>query len=92
MLPGRKILENKGFVFYEDSQYYIFERRVLDTELFDQIKIKKDTRTVKCITYILTKDDGYKEEALTIDETILAALLVFISEIKKKGEKDGTES
>ena len=60
----------------EDSQFYIFERREIDTKLFDQIRIKKDTRTVKFLSYILTKEDGYREEALSVDDTIRDAGLV----------------
>lgn len=88
-MTGLKQLQNKGFVFYEDSQFYIFERRDLGTELFDQIKIKKDVKTFKCATYILAKDDGYKEEAMTLDTTILRAILDFVLEIGKKEKKDG---
>ena len=92
MTAGVKILQNKGFVLKEDSQFYIFERRELDTKLFDQIRIKKDTRTVKFLSYILTKEDGYREEALSVDDTIMAAVLVFLSDIKKKEKKNGNKS
>ena len=89
MTAGVKILQNKGFVLKEDSQLYIFERQELDTRLFDQIRIKKDTRMVKFLSYILTKEDGYREEALSVDDTIMAAVLVFLADIKKKEKKDG---
>ncbi len=75
----------------EDSQFYIFERREIDTKLFDQIRIKKDTRTVKFLSYILTKEDGYREEALSVDDTIMAAVLVFLSEVKKKEKQNGNK-
>lgn len=91
MTAGVKILQNKGFVLKEDSQLYIFERQELDTKLFDQIRIKKDTRTVKFLSYILTKEDGYQEEALSVDDTIMAAVLVFLSDIKKKEKKNGNK-
>lgn len=91
MTAGVKILQNKGFVLKEDSQFYIFERRELDTKLFDQIRIKKDTRTVKFLSYILTKEDGYREEALSVDDTIMAAVLVFLSDVKKKEKQDGNK-
>lgn len=89
MTAGVKILQNKGFVLKEDSQFFIFERRELDTRLFDQIRIKKDTKTVKFLSYILTKEDGYREEALSVDDTMMAAVLVFLSDIKKKEKKNG---
>lgn len=89
MTAGVKVLQNKGFVLKEDSQFYIFERRELDTTLFDQIRIKKDTKTVKFLSYILTKEDGYREEALSVDDTIMASVLIFLSEIRKKEKKDG---
>lgn len=92
MTAGVKILQNKGFVLKEDSQLYIFERQELDTKLFDQIRIKKDTRTVKFLSYILTKEDGYQEEALSVDDTIMAAVLVFLSDIKKKEKKNGNKN
>lgn len=91
MTAGVKILQNKGFVLKEDSQFFIFERRELDTKLFDQIRIKKDTRTVKFLSYILTKEDGYREEALSVDDTIMAAVLVFLSEMKKKEKQNGNK-
>lgn len=91
MTAGVKILQNKGFVLKEDSQFFIFERRELDTKLFDQIRIKKDTKTVKFLSYILTKEDGYQEEALSVDDTIMAAVLVFLSDIKKKEKKNGNK-
>lgn len=91
MTAGVKILQNKGFVLKEDSQFFIFERRELDTKLFDQIRIKKDTRTVKFLSYILTKEDGYREEALSVDDTIMAAVLVFLSEVKKKEKQNGNK-
>ena len=91
MTAGVKILQNKGFVLKEDSQFFIFERRELDTRLFDQIRIKKDTRTVKFLSYILTKEDGYREEALSVDDTIMAAVLVFLSEVKKKEKQNGNK-
>lgn len=89
MTAGVKILQNKGFVLKEDSQLYIFERQELNTRLFDQIRIKKDTRTVKFLSYILTKEDGYREEALSVDDTIMAAVLVFLADIKKKEKQNG---
>lgn len=91
MTAGVKILQNKGFVLKEDSQFFIFERRELDTRLFDQIRIKKDTRTVKFLSYILTKEDGYREEALSVDDTIMAAVLVFLSDVKKKEKQNGNK-
>lgn len=83
-MAGLKVLQKRGFVFHEDSQFYTFERQELDTKLFDQIKIRKDTRSIKFVTYILTKDDGYKEEALTVDERMLAAVIVFLNDKKKE--------
>ena len=91
MTAGVKILQGRGFVLKEDSQFYIFERREIDTKLFDQIRIKKDTRTVKFLSYILTKEDGYREEALSVDDTIMAAVLVFLSEVKKKEKQNGNK-
>ncbi len=87
-MAGQKILEKKGFVLKEDSQFYIFERRELGTTLFDQIRIKKDTKNVKFLTYILSKEDGYKEEALNVDESMLTAVLVFLADVKKKEKKE----
>jgi len=87
-MAGTKILQQKGFVLKEDSQFYIFEREDLGQKLFDQIKIQKDKKTFKCATYILTKD-GYKVEAMTLDIDIVSAILVFLKDINKKGEKNG---
>ncbi len=87
-MAGQKLLEKRGFVLKEDSQFYIFERKELDMTLFDQIRIKKDTKGVKFITYILTKEEGYKEESLSVDENMLAAVLVFLSDVKKKEKED----
>lgn len=87
-MTGLKKLQNNGFVFYEDSQFYIFEKRDIGTVLFDQIKIKKDTKTFKCATYFLTDEEGYKEEAMTLNTTILRAILDFMIEISKKEKKD----
>ena len=64
---------------------------LLQAKLFDQIRIKKDTRTVKFLSYILTKEDGYREEALSVDDTIMAAVLVFLSEMKKKEKQNGNK-
>jgi len=85
-MAGVKLLQKRGFILKEDSQYYIFERRELDAVLFDQIKIKKETMTFKCSTYIFTKEDGYKEEGMTMDLDIISAILVFLKDVKK-GEK-----
>lgn len=88
MAAGLKVLQNRGFVLHEDSQFYTFERRELDTKLFDQIKIRKDTKNIKFVTYILSKEDGYKEEALAVDERILASVIVFLNDKKKKEKND----
>ena len=85
-MAGVKLLQKRGFILKEDSQYYIFERRELDAVLFDQIKIKKETMTFKCSTYIFTKEDSYKEEGMTMDLDIISAILVFLKDVKK-GEK-----
>ena len=88
-MAGLKILQNRGFIVKEDSQFYIFEREDLGHELFDQIKIRKDNKTFKCATYILTKEDGYKVEAMTLDTDIIAGILVFLSDIRKKEKTNG---
>lgn len=87
MAAGIKLLQKRGFVLKEDSQFYIFERSELNTMLFDQIKIRKDVLTFKCSTYIFTKEDGYKEEGMTMDLDIISSILVFLKDLKKKGEK-----
>lgn len=84
-MPGVKTLEKRGFTLYKDSQYYIFKREEMADVLFDQIKIKIDSGTVRCSRYIFTKADGYKEEPLSLDTDILSAILIVIREIKKKG-------
>lgn len=86
-MSGIKQLEKRGFVFFEDSQYYIFERRELNTKLFDQIKIKLDTKTVKCTTYVFSSRRGYKEEALVLDRELIIAILAVVNELKKKEEQ-----
>lgn len=87
-MPGVKTLEKRGFIFFKDSQYYIFKREELTDILFDQIKIKIDSGTVKCSRYIFTKEDGYKEEPLALDEDILSSILIVVRELKRKEKNE----
>lgn len=87
MASGIKRLEKRGFTFYPDSQFYIFERRELGTELFDQIKIKIDSLTVKCSSYIFSQD-GYKEEPMLLDKYLMVSVLSVLNELKKEKNKN----
>lgn len=87
-MPGVRTLEKRGFTFYKDSQYYIFKREEMADTLFDQIKIRIDSGTVKCSRYIFTKADGYKEEPLALDEDILSSILIVIREIRRKEQNE----
>lgn len=88
MIAGRKTLEKRGFIFYEDSQFYTFKREELGVQLFDQIQIRLDTKTVKCATYTFTSNDGFKESALTLDEELMTAIILVLRELKKE-KKEG---